>query len=85
MDKKVLLIGAGEMAELACQHLLTLGATEILIANRTLSKAIELAERFKGKASSLEELPEVLLQADIVISSTVPLVLSSPKNFFPLF
>jgi glutamyl-tRNA reductase len=94
-DKKVLLIGAGEMAELACQHLLTLGATEILIANRTLSKAIELAERFKGKASSLEELPEALLQADIVISSTgapdfiitkkllSPLL--KPRKFKPLF
>lgn len=69
-DKKVLLIGAGEMAELACQHLITYGAKEILIANRTLNRAVELAERFKGKAFSLEELPDLLVEADIVISST---------------
>ncbi len=69
-DKKVLLIGAGEMAELACQHLISNGAKEILIANRTLSRAVELAEKFKGKAFSLEELPEILIEADIVISST---------------
>jgi glutamyl-tRNA reductase len=69
-DKTVLLIGAGEMAELACTHLLTHGASKILIANRTLSKAVELAEKFKGKAYHLSELKEVLTQADIVISST---------------
>ncbi|MCS7150409.1 MAG: glutamyl-tRNA reductase [Caldimicrobium sp.] len=69
-DKKVLLIGAGEMAELACQHLLSFGASEILIANRTLSKAVELCSRFRGKAYSLEALPEVIIQADIIISST---------------
>ncbi len=69
-DKTVLLIGAGEMAELACIHLLGQGVKKILIANRTLSKAVELAERFKGKAYHLSELKEVLIQADIVISST---------------
>ncbi|MGC9140743.1 MAG: glutamyl-tRNA reductase [Caldimicrobium sp.] len=93
--KKVLLIGAGEMAELACQHLLSMGVEEILIANRTLSKAIELAEKFKGKPFSLEELPEVLLEADIVISSTgapgfilTKKFLSSllkPRKYRPLF
>lgn len=69
-DKKVLLIGAGEMAELACQHLLTYGAKEIFIANRTLSKAIELAEKFQGMAYSLDDLPDLLVKSDIVISST---------------
>ena len=69
-DKRILLIGAGEMAELACQHLLSIGAKEIYIANRTLAKAIELAEKFQGKAYSLENLPELLIKSDIVISST---------------
>ncbi|MDM7202655.1 MAG: glutamyl-tRNA reductase, partial [Thermodesulfobacteriaceae bacterium] len=69
-DKVVLLIGAGEMAEIACQHLLTFGAKEILIANRTLSKAIELSKKFKGKPYPLEDLPELLIKSDIVISST---------------
>lgn len=94
-DKKVLLVGAGEMAELACQHLITAGVSEILIANRTLSKAVELAERFKGRPFSLEELPEILAEVDIVISSTgapgfiitkaqlVPLL--KPRKFRPLF
>lgn len=69
-DKKVLLVGAGEMAELACQHLITYGAKELHIANRTLSRAIELADKFKGKAHPLEELPDLLIEVDIVISST---------------
>ncbi len=69
-DKTVLLVGAGEMAELACTHLLTQGVKSILIANRTFSKAVELAERFKGKAYHLSELQEILSFADILISST---------------
>ncbi|RUM88922.1 MAG: glutamyl-tRNA reductase [Thermodesulfatator sp.] len=66
----VLLVGAGEMAELAAQHLLAAGAQRLLVANRTLSRAVELAERYRGEALSLEELAEALLSADIVISST---------------
>ncbi len=69
-NKTVLLVGAGEMAELAFMHFISGGANKILIANRTLSKAVELAEKFKGEAYSLEELPNVLVKADIVISST---------------
>ncbi|WP_297058077.1 glutamyl-tRNA reductase [Thermosulfurimonas sp.] len=68
--KKALLVGAGEMAELAAQHLLSAGVEKMLVANRTFSRAVELAERFRGEAYSLEELPECLLEADIVISST---------------
>lgn len=94
-NKKALLIGAGEMAELACQHLISMGVEEILIANRTFSKAVELAQKFKGKPYSLEELSEVLLEADIVISSTgapgyiltknllSPLL--KPRKYRPLF
>ncbi len=69
-EKKALLIGAGEMAELAAQHLLNQGVEKIIVANRTLSRAIELAKRFRGEAISLEELEDYLLQVDIVISST---------------
>ncbi|PMP98020.1 MAG: glutamyl-tRNA reductase, partial [Thermodesulfobacterium geofontis] len=47
-DKTVLLVGAGEMAELACMHFVSEGVRKVIIANRTLSKAIELAEKFKG-------------------------------------
>lgn len=69
-QKVVLLVGAGEMAELACMHFISAGIKKVLIANRTISKAVELADRFKGEAYSLEELPYVLTKADVVISST---------------
>ncbi|MEO5364462.1 MAG: glutamyl-tRNA reductase [Magnetococcus sp. DMHC-8] len=71
-----LLLGAGEMCELAARHLTAHGVT-ILVANRTLARAQVLAENFQGQAYSLEALGEVLPRADIVISSTgsaVPLV-----------
>ncbi len=68
--KVALLVGAGEMAELAAQHLLSAGVSKMLVANRTLSRAIELAERFGGEAYGLDELKECLLKSDIVISST---------------
>lgn len=69
-DKTILLVGAGEMAELACMHFISEGIKKVIIANRTLSKAVELAEKFKGEAYSLDELPNALIKADIVISST---------------
>jgi glutamyl-tRNA reductase len=68
--KKVLLIGAGEMAELAARHLLTQGASAIAVANRTFQKAVEVAQSFKGVPVSFEEIGAQLLEADIVISST---------------
>lgn len=68
---KALLIGAGEMAELAAEHLKGQGAAEVMVANRTLERAVELAQRFGGGgAFGLDDLPEVLSRADIVISST---------------
>lgn len=68
--KRAMLIGAGEMAELAAQHLMTNGASKLIVANRTLSRAVELAEKLHGKAISLEEITEALNEVDIVISST---------------
>ncbi len=68
--KSVMLIGAGEMAELAAQHLLTNGVSKIVVANRTLSRAVELARQFNGDAISLEEVDQALEDIDIVISST---------------
>ncbi len=69
-DKKVLLIGAGEMAELAAEHLLGQGVKGITVANRTLSRAVDLAKRFNGSACSLEELAEQIETVDIIVSST---------------
>jgi len=68
--REVLLIGAGEMAELAAEHLLNHGVSRITTANRTLSRALALARRWGGRAAALEEVPAFLAEADIVISST---------------
>ena len=69
-DKKVLLIGAGEMAELAAEHLVGQGVGGVVVANRTLSRAVDLAKRFNGTSCKLEELSSQLEQVDIIISST---------------
>ncbi|TKB28469.1 glutamyl-tRNA reductase [Desulfopila sp. IMCC35006] len=69
-DKKVLLIGAGEMAELAAEHLVGQGVGSVTVANRTLARAVALAQRFNGSAVSMEELVAQLKHVDIIISST---------------
>ncbi len=69
-NKKVLLVGAGEMAELAAEHLMSQGCTEITVANRTLKNAVTLAKQFNGKAVGLSEIIPQLELADIMISST---------------
>ncbi|MBW1992054.1 MAG: glutamyl-tRNA reductase [Deltaproteobacteria bacterium] len=68
--KTALLVGAGEMAELALEHLKRQGVARVIIANRTLERGFRLAQRVGGSAVSLEELEEQLLVADILISST---------------
>lgn len=68
--KTALLVGAGEMAELALEHLKRQGVASFIVANRTLERGLMLAQRFGGTAVSLGELEEQLLAADIVISST---------------
>ena len=70
-NKTVLLIGAGEMAELAAKHLIEHGARRILIANRTFENAVKLAAQFDGgEAIEFQRIGEILPQADIVLSST---------------
>jgi glutamyl-tRNA reductase len=68
--KKVLLIGAGEMAELAARHLVNQGVSAISVANRTFERAVQVAEIFNGAPVSFEEIMNQLLEVDIVISST---------------
>jgi glutamyl-tRNA reductase len=68
--KRVLLIGAGEMAELAVEHLLRHPVAEIFVANRTFENGLALAGRFRGQAIRFEEIPEHLKKVDIIISST---------------
>ncbi|NMX22342.1 glutamyl-tRNA reductase [Dissulfurirhabdus thermomarina] len=69
-DKRALLIGAGEMAELAARHLLANGVRGLVVANRTLARAADLARELGGEAVGLDELEAALEGADIVISST---------------
>ncbi len=68
--RRVLLIGAGEMAELAVEHLIRHHAGDILVANRTFDRGVELATRFGGRAIRIEEIPDALREVDIIISST---------------
>lgn len=71
LDKAtVLLVGAGETAELAARHLSEQGVAKMLIANRTRSRGEALAAAVGGEAHSLSDLHHLLPQADIVISST---------------
>lgn len=71
LDKAtVLLVGAGETAELAARHLSEQGVKRMLIANRTRARGEDLAKRVAGEAHSLSDLQHLLPQADIVISST---------------
>jgi glutamyl-tRNA reductase len=67
---RVLVLGAGEMAELSVESLRKRGVKEITVVNRTLEKAHELARRWDGQAGALYMLPEYLPDMDIVISST---------------
>ena len=70
-DLEVLLVGAGEMAELAAEHLKAQGVARIAVANRTLERAMDLARRFgDGPSCDLGQLPGALSSADIVITST---------------
>ncbi len=71
----VVLIGAGENIELTLQHLLAKQVKKIIIANRTVSHAKTLAEKYGAMAVGLNELPWCLQQADMVISS-----IASPKH-----
>ena len=68
--KKVLLIGAGEMAELAVEHLIRNRTGDIIVANRTFERGVKLANKFKGKAIRFEEIADCLQLVDIIISST---------------
>ena len=71
----VLVVGAGETAELTARALTARGVEPAFIANRRYDRAIGLAQRFGGRAVRFEELPEQMVKADIVLAST-----SSPHH-----
>lgn len=68
--KKILIVGAGKMSELAARHLIQQGAGTILVSNRTKERAAKLASQFNGQVVPFETLYDMADQADIVITST---------------
>lgn len=69
-QKKILVVGAGEMCEVALKHFRKEGLTDVMITNRTYQKARQLAEEVIGTAYPFEELPDLFLHTDLVLSST---------------
>ena len=72
--RRVLLVGAGRIGELAASNLASRGATIAYVANRSADAARDLAGRFGGRTVTLDELADVLGDVDVVVSST-----SSPE------
>ncbi len=68
--RKVVVLGAGETAELAAKALAALGADTVFLANRRRDRALALAQRFAGQAIVLDDLPDQLRKADVVIGAT---------------
>jgi glutamyl-tRNA reductase len=69
-ERHVVILGAGEMSELMASALAENGAGTVFVANRRADRALSLAQRFGGAVVGLEGLPEELVRADIVLSST---------------
>lgn len=67
---RVLLIGAGEMCELAAKHFLHAGIQDIYVTNRTMARAIALAEAFGGEAVSFNRYSALFEKVDIILTST---------------
>ncbi len=69
-NKAVMIIGAGEMCELAARHFVTNGVSKVLVTNRTFERAEKLAAEFQGKAVPFDYFVEHLAESDIVLTST---------------
>lgn len=68
--KSFMLLGAGEMAELAARHLVSNGVKDVKVANRTYERGCELAKEFDGQAVRFEDFIKEMVHTDIVICST---------------
>jgi len=69
-EQRVLLIGAGEMIELAATHFAARGPKSITVSNRTMERGEKLADRFAAEAITLNEIPQRLAQFDIIVTCT---------------
>ena len=69
-DKKVLVIGAGEIGTETVQYLLTLGARDLTVISRNFDRAQVLADRIRATAQPWEQLSELLTSVDLVVSTT---------------
>ncbi|QDT70843.1 Glutamyl-tRNA reductase [Planctomycetes bacterium MalM25] len=69
-DKRVMVVGAGEMADETLRYLADQGAKSPVIVNRSLERAEALAEEWKGRAATLDHLVDELVEADLVITAT---------------
>ncbi len=67
---RALLVGAGETIRLVALHLREQGVSDLIVANRTLARATELATEIHGRAVTLQDIPDVLGMVDLVITST---------------
>ena len=73
-DTKLLLIGVGEMIELAATHFAAQSPKSIVVANRTIDRGRELAKRFNASAITLQQLPECIHEFDAIITSTASML-----------
>jgi glutamyl-tRNA reductase len=80
-DKTVMLVGAGEMCELAAKHFLNNGVRGVMVTNRTFERAERLADELEGRAVRFDDMFSYLHQADIILSSTgAPHTIIGPKD-----
>ena len=69
-SKNVLIVGAGDMAELAVKHLMANNLKSVIVSNRSFDRAVKMASEVNGRAVHIESIVEELVNADIVISCT---------------
>ena len=69
-DKKILVVGAGEMAEETVRYVRDEGGRDITIVNRNTDRAVKLAEQWEGRAAAWDQLMPLLVEADLVVSTT---------------
>ncbi|WP_138431395.1 glutamyl-tRNA reductase [Fodinibius saliphilus] len=69
-DKNILLVGTGKIGKVTCKNLINLGAKKLTLINRTRDRAEFVADKFDLKVADMEELPQEIAEADLVIVAT---------------